>query len=551
MGAAGDMLMAALLGLRDDPGDFLARLNNIGIPGVKVSAEPATKQGISGLRVNVSVYGEEEGAGDHDHSHGHDHEHEHAHDHGHGHTHDHVQERGQDAAHSHDHHDHSHVHDHGHAYAHSNGHSHGHTHDHVQEHGQDAAHSHDHHDHSHDHGHTHDHGHEHAHDHDHVHEHAHDHDHSHDHARDHARDHGSGSFTSIEALLGRLDIDDKTRSDALAVYTLLAEAESRAHGVPVKQIHFHEVGNLDAIADIVGVCMLINELAPELIISSPINTGSGFVRCAHGLLPVPAPATAYILRNAPIYSDDTRGELCTPTGAALLKHFSVKYGRMPVMTVSGIGYGMGKKDFEKANCVRAFFGEAVDSEVGSSEARVREAGTKEAGTKEAASGMESVRERDAKPDRAHESETTGGLRDEVVELICNLDDMTPEAVAFAQTLLLDQGALDAYVIPIIMKKGRAGVMLACLCKPADKDKMASLILKHTTSLGVREYNCARYILKRTASSLDTAYGTVRIKSSEGYGASKVKPEYDDVAKIALESNISVQEVSRTLIKKYL
>lgn len=315
---------------------------------------------------------------------------------------------------------------------------------------------------------------------------------------------------SIEALLARLDINDRVKADALAVYQLLADAESHAHGVPVTRVHFHEVGNLDAVADIVGVCMLINELAPDLILSSPIHVGSGYVRCAHGLLPVPAPATAYILRDAPVYSDGLiKGELCTPTGAALLKHFSREFRAMPVIKISGIGYGMGKKDFDKANCVRAFIGETVSRD-------------------------EAAQNREAE----HITDT----RETVAELMCNLDDMTPEAVAYAQNLLLDEGALDAYVIPVVMKKSRSGVILACLCRLEDKDRMASLILKHTTSLGVREYICRRYALSRSSSVIDTPLGQARVKTSVGYGVAKSKPEYEDVAEIARKNNMSVQEV---------
>lgn len=259
MGAAGDMLTAALLELHPNPEDFLSRLNALQIPGVQVVAEPATKCGINGTHVSVTVNGEEEVSED---VHEHEHEHEHHHDH--------------------DHHHHHH---------HHHGHHHAGMHD-------------------------------------------------------------------IEHIISHLELPEEVRQDVLAVYGLIAEAESHAHGKPVEEIHFHEVGTMDAIADVTAVCMLIHELAPEQIIVSPVHVGSGQVRCAHGILPVPAPATAHILRGVPTYGGSIRGELCTPTGAALLKHFADRFGNMPVLTVEKIGYGMGKKDFEAANCVRTMWGEA-------------------------------------------------------------------------------------------------------------------------------------------------------------------------------------------------
>lgn len=280
MGAAGDMLTAALLELHPDPADFVKRFNALGIPKVQMTAESAVKCGITGTHVSITVDGEEEESHDvplHDHEHHHDH----------------------------DHHDHEHEHHH--------------------------EHDHDHHNHDH---HHHDHNHEHHH-------------HHHHHAGMH----------EIEEIVAGLNIPKKVQQDVLAVYGLIAEAESHAHGRPVTEIHFHEVGTMDAIADVTAVCLLMAELAPEQVLASAVHVGSGQVRCAHGILPVPAPATAYILRDVPIYGGRVRGELCTPTGAAILKHFASDFGAMPVMRVHAIGYGMGKKDFEAANCVRALLGD--------------------------------------------------------------------------------------------------------------------------------------------------------------------------------------------------
>ena len=288
------------------------------------------------------------------------------------------------------------------------------------------------------------------------------------------------------------------QDDILTVYGLIAEAESRAHGMPVEEIHFHEVGTMDAIADVTAVCLLMNRLAPDEVVVSPIHVGSGQVRCAHGILPVPAPATAFILRDVPIYGGTVQGELCTPTGAALLRHFATRFGAMPPMCVQAIGYGMGKKDFEAANCVRAMLGES------------------------------------------------GSAGDTVTELSCNVDDMTGEAVGFALEELLAAGALEAFTVPVGMKKSRPGVMLCVLCREQDSERIAGLMLRHTTSIGVRAHSCRRYVLTRRIETVQTPYGEVRRKLSEGYGASRVKYEYDDLAHIARETGRTLDEVRSEL-----
>jgi uncharacterized protein (TIGR00299 family) protein len=282
--------------------------------------------------------------------------------------------------------------------------------------------------------------------------------------------------------------------DIMSVYEEIAQAESHVHGVPVEQIHFHEVGTMDAIADITAVCLLMHELNADRIIASAVHVGSGQVRCAHGILPVPAPATAQILRDVPIYGGSIKGELCTPTGAALLKHFVTQFGDMPAMKVKAIGYGMGKKDFERANCVRVLLGES--------------------------------------------QETLEGIW----ELSCNVDDMTGEQIGFALETLLEKGALDVFTIPIGMKKSRPGILLTVLCKEGDKEKMVSLIFKHTTTLGIREKFCTRYTLQRKVETVDTPYGVIRKKVSAGYGIQRSKYEYEDIAKAAKDNNISIEQV---------
>jgi uncharacterized protein (TIGR00299 family) protein len=321
----------------------------------------------------------------------------------------------------------------------------------------------------------------------------------------HTNKHRHISFERIENIIARLSISKKVKDNALSIYQLIAGAEASAHGTSVEQIHFHELGNADAIADIVGVCMLMEFLAPQKTIASPINVGSGFVQCAHGVMPVPSPATAYILQNIPIYSRNVHEELCTPTGAAIIKHFAKCFEQMPKMRVQKIGYGMGTKDFESVNCLRAFLGETENSN-----------------------------------DKTNYR---------IAQLQCNLDDMTGEAVGFAVNLLLQEGALDVFTVPIQMKKNRPAVLLTCICSECKTHFFAELILRHTTTFGVRRTICDRYALKRSILRKQTLFGNIRIKTGEGYNIKKIKPEYDDVAKAAHLNNVSFGEVNDAVLCK--
>ena len=414
MGAAGDMLTAALLELTEDRQAFLDKMNSIGLPGVRVEAEESVKCGITGTHMKVTVNGAEEESADaeeHPHEHLHEHDHDHVHDHDHGHPHEHDG-------------DHEHAHEHGH--------------------------------------------------------------------------HHHASAAEIGTLIDSLDVSERVKKDAKAVYALIAEAESKVHGRPVTEIHFHEVGTLDAVADVVGVCLLMEALSPDQVIVSPVHTGSGHVHCAHGILPVPAPATALILQGIPSYGGQVRGELCTPTGAALLKHFASGFGDRPVMTVEKIGYGMGKKDFERANCVRAFLGESE------------------------------------------------GRREIISKLECNLDDMTGEDIGFAMEQLFAAGAFEVYTQPVGMKKSRPGVLLTVICSTGDADRLAGEMMKHTTTLGIRRQDLSRYVLKRKVETVDTPCGKVRVKYASGMGVTRSKAEYDDLAALARERNVSLNAVRRMI-----
>jgi uncharacterized protein (TIGR00299 family) protein len=400
MGAAGDMLTAALLELTEDRQAFIDKMNALGLPGVTVAAEPAVKCGITGTHMKVTVNGDEEESED--------------------------------------------VHD-------------GHHH-------------------------------EHHHDHDHDHHHDHDHEHHHHHA----------SVADIEALIDGLKVSDKVKADAKAVYALIADAESRVHGRPVSEIHFHEVGTMDAAADVIGVCLLMEQLAPEQVIVSPVHTGSGHVHCAHGILPVPAPATALLLEGIPSYGGQVKGELCTPTGAALLRYFASRFGDRPVMATAAVGYGMGKKDFEQANCLRAFLGESE------------------------------------------------GQREQITKLECNLDDMTGEEIGFALEQLFKAGARDAWTQAVGMKKSRPGVLLSVVCLPEDADGLAAVMMKYTSTLGIRRQDLSRYTLRRGIETVGTPYGEVRVKRASGMGVERAKPEYDDLAALAEKHGVPLETIRKEI-----
>lgn len=323
---------------------------------------------------------------------------------------------------------------------------------------------------------------------------------SYEHSHDGHEHHHGVHVSDIHNILDKLPVSEKVKKDAEGVYQIIAEAESKAHGVEIDNIHFHEVGTLDAIADVVGNCVLMEMIQPERVIVSPVALGNGMVKCAHGILPVPAPAVASILQGVPTYSGRMDGELCTPTGAALLKYFGDTFETQPTMKTGKIGYGMGSKDFEAANCVRAFLGEMDDD-------------------------------------------------GEVCELKCNVDDITGESIGHAFDVLFKNGALDVNVTPVNTKKNRPGYVFNCMCLLRDRDKMVELMFKHLTTLGIREYTCVRYSLDRHVETVNTSFGEVRIKKSSGYNVTKEKIEFDDLAKIADQENLSVDEVRKRIEKE--
>ena len=381
MGAAGDMLSAALLQLHPAPETVLEKIRAMRLPGVSVALEERSSCGVRGVHYSVTVDGAEEG----------------------------VNDGGEQ------HHLHLHVH-----------------------------------------------------------------------------------LGDVEGILRDSGLNGAVIEDAVAVYRLLAGAEAAVHGHPMEQVHFHEVGTLDAIVDVATVCLLMHELRPELICASPVHVGSGTVRCAHGELPVPAPATAQLLQGIPTYGGEIRGELCTPTGAALLRYYVNQFGEQPMMAVERIGYGVGNKEFPRANCLRALLGEAEET---------------------------------------------------ALELQCTVDDMSGEAVGFALGQLMAAGALDASWQSVGMKKSRPGLLLSVLCREADREKMLEMLFRTTSTIGVRETLCRRYVLRRREETVTTAYGPVRYKVSEGYGVRRVKPEADDLVALCRERGWNLDELRRKLCEE--
>ena len=275
--------------------------------------------------------------------------------------------------------------------------------------------------------------------------------------------------------------------------------------MPVDQVHFHEVGSLDAIYDIVGVSLLINSLGLEKILASPVHLGSGFVKCAHGLMPVPAPATANILAGIPVYQGSIQGELCTPTGAALLKYFVDDFGPMPLMQIEKIGYGMGSKDFEAANAIRALLGTS-------------------------------------------EGENDG---EKLVQLETSLDDITGEEVGFLYEVLFAKGALEVYTTNILMKKSRPGILLTVLVEEEKKDQILREIFKHSPTIGIKEFSLKRSKLDREEVLVETSFGRVRKKVSKGFGVEKAKYEYEDLRDLSLENDFSLKDLREKILRENL
>ncbi|MFC2129634.1 nickel pincer cofactor biosynthesis protein LarC [Bacteroidota bacterium] len=312
----------------------------------------------------------------------------------------------------------------------------------------------------------------------------------------------------IEELINKSALSDTIKTNSLKIFDLIAEAEARVHNISKEEVHFHEVGALDSIADIVGAAICIDYLKVDKIVSSPIQLGGGTVKCAHGIMPVPAPATAEIIRNIPVKTGLVDYEATTPTGAAILVAMVDEFTEHIDFPVSKTGYGIGNKDEELANVLRVFLSEEEESDQDLSIVPA-------------------------------------------VILECNIDDMNPEHYEFLLELLFEAGCSDAWLTPVIMKKSRPAVSISILCKPELSNSMKDIIFVHTSSIGIRELRVDKSMLRREESTIDTVYGPVRMKQSFYKGKLvQSKPEFEDCSSLARKHKVSISEIEKAAKLKY-
>lgn len=309
------------------------------------------------------------------------------------------------------------------------------------------------------------------------------------------------SLTDIRSIIFASSLSDLTKSRSIAVFERLADAEACVHGTTPDKVHFHEVGAVDSIVDTVGAMIGFELLGVDRFFCSPLRVGSGLVDTEHGRLPIPAPATAELLRGTTVYAGDIEGEFVTPTGAAIVATLCEEFGALPKMTIDRVGYGAGARDPKNfPNALRLLMGETAEDALQSSDAGV-------------------------------------------VVVETNIDDMNPQVCGFVMDRAFTLGALDVFMIPAQMKKDRPGILLTILCKPAGVETMIDLLLRETTTLGVRYYNTNRRVLQRAVETVDTEYGPVRIKVAlDGARTLHFHPEYEDCARLAIESKTPLIEV---------
>ncbi|MDO9565941.1 MAG: nickel pincer cofactor biosynthesis protein LarC [Candidatus Desulfaltia sp.] len=318
----------------------------------------------------------------------------------------------------------------------------------------------------------------------------------------------SRDYTEIRSLIEKSALSVMVKENSLKIFERLANAESKIHGCPAEKVHFHEVGGIDAIADIVGAALCVEYLGIKRITASSLALGTGFVSCRHGTLPVPAPATLEILKGIPVFGSGITHELVTPTGAAIIATLAESYGPMPDMVIKKTGYGAGKQDIQsKPNLLRIIAG-------------------------------------------TPQNHQTGCQKETIVVIETCIDDMNPEIFGFVMDRLFEDGALDVYWIPVFMKKNRPGTMMQVLCRKSRKDIIIKRILSETTSSGVRYYNVERAILAREEIIVKTGYGRIKAKRiTDPAGSMRIVPEYEACKKIALEKNIPIRVVYDTIAKE--
>jgi uncharacterized protein (TIGR00299 family) protein len=370
--------------------------------------------------------------------------------------------------------------------------------------------------------HSHEHHHEHGHRHGesqaqpgaavpHKHEHSHDHGHSHEHGHEHSHTHSHRGLQEIRQIINAAAISQSAKERAIKIFEALGAAEAKVHNTDIEKIHFHEVGAIDAIVDIVCASVGVEALGVDEWVCSPLNVGGGTVNCAHGTFPIPAPATLELLKNAPIYSGEIQKELVTPTGAAIVSVLARRFEKFPAIKAEKIAYGAGTRNFKNfPNVVRLTVGETA------------------------------MQEKSPFP------------VEEISVLEANVDDMTPQVFAYAMERALQEGALDAFGTPVQMKKNRPGMLLTVLCRPEDSQRLTKTILAETTTLGVRMRQETRAALARRHVSVSTRWGDIRMKLANLNGSvSNYAPEYEDCRRIAAENNVPLKNVMQEAIKVYL
>lgn len=388
-----------------------------------------------------------------------------------------------------------------------------------EEHEHDHGHGHDGHSHDHDHdGQSHDHDHGHSHDHDgHGHDHGHDHD-SHDHGG-HPHSHIHRNLSDIEAIIDRLDTNDCVKAMARRMFEIVADAEAKAHGIPVNEVHFHEVGAVDSIVDVIGTAVCMDSLGADRVIFSPLSEGTGYVRCQHGVMPVPVPAVANIAGQCglTLKFTDNEGEMVTPTGAAIAAAYGDGKKLPEHFSIGKIGVGAGKKDFPNANILRVMWIEPAENE----------------------NPVDNLKE-----------EGKGDLPSMWV-LETNLDDCTGEALGFTMEELLESGAADAWYTPIYMKKNRPAYLLKAVCAQEKISRLEEIIFTHTTTIGLRKYPVQRTVLDRRQETVNTEFGPAQVKVCTFGDRTFFYPEYESIRSICRGQNAAFGDVYRGIAEAAL
>jgi pyridinium-3,5-bisthiocarboxylic acid mononucleotide nickel chelatase len=344
----------------------------------------------------------------------------------------------------------------------------------------------------------------------HGHSHSHNHEHSHGEKHSHSHEHTRG-LKEVREIIGGAAISESAKTTAIAIFEALGTSEARIHNMEIEKVHFHEVGAVDALVDIVCAAVGAEALGVDEFVCSPLNVGGGTVKCAHGTLPVPAPATVELLKGASVYSSGVQAELVTPTGAAIVKTLVTRFAAFPEMKIEKAGYGAGTRDFPgHTNVLRLTIGEAQTQIAGKT------------------------------------------LQETISVLEANLDDMNPQVFGYVLDRLLEEGALDVFGLPVQMKKNRPGMLLTVLCRQEDVPKLTDLIFKETTTLGVRAREEKRRILARKWITVGTRWGNIRLKVASMNGTvTNYAPEYEDCRKIAAANHVPLKSVMQEAMQRYL